>query len=451
MKLHKIPASVLVACLLASMTLMTACEDERIPPSAPSDTTYSETIMLLEYETAAGQRLSAPFELLDNVKDGFIRLTCYFDPDPTMEDFEKYGSKIDSLSVIINEELKVGIDKLVEEIDDFPSRLGRMVADTVSLGVGIDTLGTDLDDLESVIDSLEAIDPRNTEQDSILNSWLQLQEDWILLLEGWQDQKDSLIVLYDSLLIRKEVIPVQKEVYRVQKAVDEALVNEGKACRDILDIILDDRFKVSVALDDDTIEYYPEAIFINDTVEVTTGYFNLDPVFFNPDGSIKDDAILDPGTIDPTHLDQALYDSLRDVLIDLIPALDDLRSDIGTANANWDTLVAELPADSVMVWGQGIFLALYPDNISNPRGITFKLDLDEFWVADSGWSVGEPFIHDVRPQRGDAWTNQFPVRDFRSRMNSGRTHTLHFRLGAEGTDTRVTASLYAVYYNKVVR
>jgi len=438
MKLHKIPASILIAGLMVSMVLMTACDDERTPPSTAPDTTYSETIILFENETAAGQKLSKSFELLDSIKDGFIRITCYFDPDTDMANFEQYGSEVDSITAIIDEVLNVDISKLGLEIVGFPARLNGIVADTVSLGVDIDTLGT-------AIDSLDAIDPLDAEQDSILSSW-QLQ------LVDLQDQKDSLIVLYDSLLIRKEVIPVEREVYRVQKALNEALLNEREANRDLLDIILDNRFKLSVALDDDSIEYYPEAIFIIDSVEVDTNLFALDTTFYNPiDGSVRAGAILDPNTIDPTHLDQALYDSLSDVLAGLTPILDGVRADIDNAKANWDSLRASIPDDSVLVWGQGIFQTPYPDKEYDARGITFQLDLDEFWVADSGWSIGEPFIHSERPERGVSWTNQFPMREFKARLNSGRSHTLHFRVGAEGTDTRITTSLYAGYYNKVVR
>ncbi len=424
MKNNKIIIPMMIACLLAGMALMTACDDERTPPSTAPDTTYSETIMLFEGETAAGQNLSATFEVLDDVKEGFIKLTCYFYPDTAMDNFERYGKEIDSIEAVIEEELNVGIGKLGLEIRGFPSRLREIVADSNAIVVEIVRL--------------EAVDPRSEAEQDTLDNLL--------------SQQDSLKVLLDSLRIRKEVIPVEREVYRVQKAVNEALVNERMAYRDILDIILDNRFKVSVTLDDDTVVYYPEAVFVTDAVEIITNYFDLDTTFFDPvDGSVKDGVVLDTTTIDPTHLNSVCFDSLKGMLRQLLPDLETLHDGIDVSRNNWDTLVEKLPDDSVMVWGQGIFQAPYPEDSTNARGITFQLDLDEFWVADSGWAIGEPFIHPVRPERGSVYTNQYPVRSYMGRLTPGSTHTLHFRFGAAGTDTKITASLYVVYFHKVVR
>ncbi len=169
------------------------------------------------------------------------------------------------------------------------------------------------------------------------------------------------------------------------KAEKEVAVGINEALRDSLDSWLDDRFKLSVWMDSDTVEYYPGAIF-------------LDSTSLGADGNPM------------TYL-----------------------------------------GDQAVVWGQGFYQAPF-DSTSGWRGRTVQLDIGEFWVADGGWDLAEgAYHHPAKPERAARYTNQYPIRDFLERMAPGGTHTIHFRFGAAGLTTKVTASLYVVYRTAVRR
>ncbi|NQU04930.1 MAG: hypothetical protein HQ568_02475 [Calditrichaeota bacterium] len=451
MKTSKIPVLTLIGCLLVSLTLITACDDERTPPSSPSDTTYSETIILVDNQPATGQQIDASFTLLDDVKEGFIKVTCFFDPEEYLTDYEQYGCEGGSLETD-NEALNVSIINLGLEINELPGRIGSLTADTTTLGVRIDSLDAEIDTVEIEIQVLEDIDPRSEEEQDQLDTLQVELGNLQLRLEDWGHQKDSLTVLRDSLRIRKEAIKVERETYIVTGAVNAALMNERRAYRDILDIYLDNLYRLSLGLGSESRDYFPNAVFVDKNIELTETFFDLDTTFFDPaDGSIKADAVMDPAQIDPTWLDQVFYDSLLATLDALTPTLETLKANNDTGQSNWTEMRADLIEDSLsMVWGQGVFLAPEPDNPALDRGISFRFDLDEFWVADSGWTIGRPFLHETRPEWGSAYSNQYPVRYYLSEMTEG-SHTLHFRFGSEGTDTKLTVTLYVVYYEKVGR
>ncbi len=123
-----------------------------------------------------------------------------------------------------------------------------------------------------------------------------------------------------------------------------------------------------------------------------------------------------------------------------------------------DSLMSYL-GDEVIVWGQGIYLSPVDiDTTSVWRGMTIKLDFEEYWVADGGWDIGggTPFIHtgkleDRLSLKSISYArrnNLYPIRDMITRLTPGATHKIHFRFGTESTATRLTASLYVVYENK---
>jgi hypothetical protein len=423
MKTSKIPVLTLIGCLLVNLALITACDDERTPPASPSDTTYSETIILVDNQTATGQQIDASFTLLDDVKEGFIKVTCFFDPEENLADFERYGYDIEWLEAD-NEALNVSIINLGLEITELPGT--------------INSLGTALTAIDAEITRLEGIDPRSEEQQDSLDAFL-------------LDKVDT-TTLRDSLRIRKESIKVERETYRVLKAQNEALINERLAYRDILDVNLDNLYRLSLRHGADSISYYPNAIFVDKNVALTETYFELDTSFFNPtDGSVKVNAIMDPAQIDPTWLEQTYYDSLLLVLDGLTPSLEILKANNDTGQTNWTEMRAGMLEDNLpMVWGQGVFLAPEPDLDTLARGISFRFDLTEFWAADSGWTIGRPFIHTERPERSSAYSNQYPVRHYLAKMTEG-THSLHFRFGTADTNTKIIVTLYVVYYEKVGR
>ncbi|MCF7809768.1 hypothetical protein K9N50_02130 [bacterium] len=451
MKTSKIPVLTLIGCLLAGMFFMTACDDERTPVASPSDTTYSETIILVDTLTSNGQLIDASFTLLDTVKEGFIKVSCFFDPEEHLADFERFGNEIDSLETD-NEALNVNIINLGLELNELPGRINRIPADTTALRVQINDLDSLINLVQVKIDSLENIDPRDEEQQEYLDNLIAEKEEYLLLQDDYANQIDSLIELRDSLRIRNEVIKVEREGNRVTKAMNQALINECLAYRDILDVYLDNLYSLSLGFGTDSINYYPDAIFVNKNVELTETYFNLDTTFFDPaTGSVKANAIMDPAQIDPTWLETALYDSLLLTLDGLTPTLEILKANNDTGQTNWAEMRANMLEDSLsMVWGQGVFLAPEPDDTTKMRGISFRFNLDEFWAADSGWTIGRPFIHGTRPERGTAYSNQYPVRRYLSKMTEG-DHSLHFRFGGEATNTKIIVTLYVVYYEKVGR
>jgi hypothetical protein len=109
------------------------------------------------------------------------------------------------------------------------------------------------------------------------------------------------------------------------------------------------------------------------------------------------------------------------------------------------------PNASTIVWGQGNYLAL--DDADGIRGRRIEIDLNEFWVADPSWE------HPVKPLREeflleppgypDRYTayELMPIRTWLDRFTPGTEHTLHFNLGSDGTNTKISASLFLVYNN----
>ena len=59
---------------------------------------------------------------------------------------------------------------------------------------------------------------------------------------------------------------LQLEALHLEKDAEEVQVANRETCRDSLDTRLDDRFKVSIWLDHDTVEYYPQAVFLDSSV-----------------------------------------------------------------------------------------------------------------------------------------------------------------------------------------
>jgi len=169
----------------------------------------------------------------------------------------------------------------------------------------------------------------------------------------------------------------------------EVLVMEVKL--DSLDTWLDDRFKLSLWMDADTVEFYPRAVFLNSSSHGANG----EPMDYLGDQSV--------------------------------------------------------------VWGQGFYLSLYAvppwetDTTSYWRGMSVRLDIEEFWVGDGGWDIGGKYIHSAKPARDASYTNQYPIRNVVTRLTPGPSHTLHFRFGSAVVTAKVTASLYVVYKTAVRR
>jgi hypothetical protein len=178
---------------------------------------------------------------------------------------------------------------------------------------------------------------------------------------------------------------------------------------DSLDTYLDDRFSVSVWLDSDTVEYYPQAIFLSSAAEPylgaeTTvwgqGFFLMPP---SPEDSIV------------FYTDTLWYAG--------------------------DSLIADpAVADTFEVYNAAIKEIIR----RGYRGKTLTLDLNEFWVADA-FDISGPYYHPAKPERATRYTDQYPVRDWIGRLNNGSQHTLYVRFGGAGLDCRVTASFYVTY------
>ncbi len=213
-------------------------------------------------------------------------------------------------------------------------------------------------------------------------------DDDLIWLERLGNEVDSLTEITDSLnilitnyLLEGDTLSAVREAEL--KAADSLLITERRVLSDSLDTFLDDRFKVSIWLDSDTLGLYPSGVFLDST-------------------TLRNDATLYPDTSTLTYL-----------------------------------------GDSMVVWGQGIYLTPH-DSISGWRGMTMRLDLTEFWVADAGFDVGDPYIHPIKPVRGDPLSNQYPVRDWIDRLTPG-DHTLHIRFAEPGMETQVTVTLIVVY------
>jgi hypothetical protein len=175
-------------------------------------------------------------------------------------------------------------------------------------------------------------------------------------------------------------------------------------------------------------------------------------MFFDASGAVIDTSILDVSAINPAYIEPALYDSLKDVLVSLKTTLESIPSDVTDMHNFYKELRTSLLDETTMVWGQGFYLSPM-DSTSGWRGKRMRLDLDEFWIADGGWDLEPPgpYYHRAKPDRSTAYANQFPIRSYLERMTPNNSHTMHFRFGFDGSDAKVTASLYVVYNQKVRR
>ena len=220
--------------------------------------------------------------------------------------------------------------------------------------------------------------------DGALNYFDQIGEE----IEDLNQENEDIDLEIINIELQEVLTPedsLRLDSLRAVKAENEIEVGLSEVLQDSLDTWLDDRFKLSVWMNNDTVEYYPGAIF-------------LDSTSLNADG------------VPMNYLE-----------------------------------------DQSIVWGQGFYLAPF-DSVSGWRGMTIRLDLDEFWVADGGWDLVEgAFHHHAKPERAVSYTNQYPIREWLDRMTPAGSHTIHFRFGAAGLSTKVTASLYVVYKTAVRR
>lgn len=384
-----------VLALLAGVVLilgLSACEDDRTPPAAPEDDSYNQTFVLVNEAPAAGQEINSSFLLASDITDGRLFLWGFLQPDAELTRFENYRDEIDSISGL-NEDLEI------ELINGDLSYVG---------------LGTKITEIGAEITRLQGIAGRTPEQ---------------------QDSLDAFIEDRISLIVERDNLMVQLDAWKVEVARNYAEINRRYALRDLLDIELDDMYKVSIRLDNETAEYYPKSIFFNEDVILDTAYF---------DSSFINVAISDTALLDLNVHDVAERDSLKNVLLSLSADKDSIREFYSAMRLEFDNLRSELlPDSSRKVWGQGFYLA--PPNEDGLRGVKMTLDLNEFVVADEGWDTGEPFITGQKPVRSGSYQDQYPIRNMIDKLNDSASHTLHFRFGVAGSDTWLTASLYVVY------
>ncbi len=161
--------------------------------------------------------------------------------------------------------------------------------------------------------------------------------------------------------------------------------------RDSLDVLLDDRFKLTVKLNDGD-WFYPNSVVLNNA-------------------TLRNDTMLWSDTLEFDYLD--------------------------------DT--------TMYVWGQGAFLS--ETDTDGWKGKRVSLDLVEFWAADVDYlqvrrPVRSSFL--VR-QAGESPTDPYaryellPVRGWVDDIVPGGTNTLHIKLGSPGTTAEISATLYAVH------
>ncbi|MFC2150613.1 hypothetical protein ACFLQV_03825 [Calditrichota bacterium] len=297
----------------AFMLTLTACSDERTPPTVAPDPSYTETYVLMDRVNSNGSEVSASINVRDVIVSGEINIYCFIEDDADLASFYSKGDRISELDATI--------------ADTLDPRLGTL-------------------EFYETIDSL---------------------------------------VTADSL----ELADLRRRKTRLQNTIVD--LNRQ---RDSLDVILDNRFTVSVKLDDGAWRY-PQA------------------------------SILDYRT---KRNDAELWADSLDMRLDYLTAL----------------------PDSQAFWGQGTYLS--DADTLGWRGRKFALNLTEFWVADLSWVVDEKPVRDtylvLQPgeRAPDQYTKYelFPVRSWLNAITTSQ-HTLTVRLGNSGTQTQVSASLYAVH------
>lgn len=287
-----------------------------------------------------------------------------------------------------------------------------------------------------------------TPRDSVVSARLYLSctlqpDDSLRWFERLADELDSLATVKDSLTIMMVNLsgnpsrtPAEDSLLaQVMRdfAFTQVEIDRRHAARDVLDVFLDDRFHVGVRLDADTVDLYPQAVFVNRGVTLN-------------------DALVDTAReARLTRLRIAGYDTARvnpadpaSPLLDSAAAAaeDTLRVALEAARAWRDSLAGALFTDT-MVWGQGFYLA--PAGTDGWRGRTLTLDLSRFMVADGGWDIGGPYYHPSRPARGATYSNQYPITDWRTRLTPRSPHRIYVRFGAADARVKVTATLYLVY------